>query len=162
MKIWIVTGVLLTGLAAAAAPLAQEEPELFEDTPAESAPQAAPAAPAPRPPATPDRPPLKPLSSRLDFVRWQEMSERERQTFVEGAVATLAATAERLRQDLANDPRVPPERQAVIGQFIRDSTPRRAASAYLREMYYVYQSAEGQKLSMVECFQQAFRRLNNR
>jgi hypothetical protein len=160
MKTSIVTGVLILGLSAASAPIAQEEPELFEEKPAEAAP--APGAPAPRPPATPDRPPLKPLSSRLDFARWQEMTERERQTFVEGAVTTLAATAERLRQELANDPRLPPERQAVIGQFIRDSTPRRAAEAYLREMYYVYQSAEGQKLSMVECFQQAFRRLNNR
>ncbi len=160
MKTLILTGVLILGASAAAAPLAQEEPELIEATPEAS--PAPPAAPAPRPPSTPDRPPLKPLSSRLDFVRWQEMTERERQTFVEGAVSTLAATAERMRQDLSNDPRVPAERQAIIGQFIRDSTPRRAAAAYLREMYSMYQSAEAQKLSMVECFQQAFRRLNSR
>jgi len=161
MKTLILTALLVLGALAPTVPLAQEEPELFEEAPAE-APPGPPAAPAPRPPSAPDRPPLKPLSSRLDFVRWQEMTERERQTFVEGAVATLAVTAERLRQDLSGDPRVPAERQVVIGQFIRDTTPRRAAAAYLREMYYVYQSAEGQKLSMVECFQQAFRRLNSR
>jgi hypothetical protein len=103
---------------------------------------------------------MKPLSERLDFQRWQDMSERERQTFVEGAVGIMAEVAARLKEEVAVDPRIPPERLAALVQFIRESSPRRAASAYLREMYAIYLTEEGRKLSMMECFLRAFRRLN--
>jgi hypothetical protein len=88
------------------------------------------------------------------------MSERERQTFVEGAVGGMAALAARLKEEIAKDPRIPPERLAAMVQLIRESTPRRDASAYLREMYAIYLTEEGRKLPMIECFLRAFRRLN--
>jgi len=89
-----------------------------------------------------------------------EMSERERQMFVEGAVGSMAALAVRLKEEVAKDPRIPPERLAAIVQLVRESTPRRNVSAYLREMYAIYLTEEGRKLSMMECFLQAYRRLN--
>jgi hypothetical protein len=88
------------------------------------------------------------------------MSERERQTFVEGAVGSMAALAVRLKEEVGKDARIPPERLTAMVQLIRESTPRRDASAYLREMYAIYLTEEGRKLSMTECFLQAFRRLN--
>lgn len=153
----------------------EPEPGPSPEAPAPPAPEAPPAAPAPGspetppaakpappplPPAPPVKPPLKPLSARLDYQRWMEMSERERQTFVEGTVGGMAALAGRLKEEVAKDPRIPPERLAAMVQLIRESMPQRDASAYLREMYTIYLTEEGRKMSMMECFLLAFRRLN--
>ena len=150
--------------------LAQEEPPLFdtpapgEEPPAPEAPapgEAPPGAPkAPLPPLDPPEPPLRPLPERLDFARWQEMTSRERQTFVEGAVVALAAVMTRLRAEVSGDPRSTPDRRAALSRFIKDYSPRRAASLYLREMYNIYHTEDGRKLSMPDCFLTAYQRLN--
>jgi hypothetical protein len=150
-------------LGAGPAPRAQEEPPLFEEPPAQPAPSPAPetpaapaAAPAPRPA------PGEPLRPSLDFARWQEMSARERQTFVEGAVNALGIVSARLRAEVSGDSRMTPDRAAAVVRFVRETFPRHAPAAYLREMEAIYLTAEGQKLPMIECFFQAFRRLNAR
>lgn len=112
--------------------------------------------------ARPPGPPATALRARLDFARWQEMSPRERQTFVEGAVLTLELVSSRLKADLGTDARPTPERMAAVVRFVRDNYPRFPAADYLKEMDRVYLTAEGQNLSMMECFLQAFRRLNSR
>jgi len=134
---------------------AQEEPELI---PEEKAPE--PAAPAldTTPPATA----TGPLRPALDFQRWREMTARERQTFVEGAVQVMSALTVHLRASLEVDGRVPPENLAAVVRFVYDSYPKFPTAAYLREMESIYVRGEGQNLSMAECFQQAFRRINAR
>jgi hypothetical protein len=135
--------------------LAQEEPELI---PQEKA-------PAPEKPAIDTTPPATatgPLRPALDFQRWREMTARERQTFVEGAVLTLNAMSLRLRADLDLDTRVPPENLAAVVRFVHDHYPKFAPAAYQREMESIYMRADGQNLSMMECFDQAFRRINAR
>lgn len=151
---------LATILAAAILPaFAQDEPPLFEN-------QAAPdqAAPSPTPPqAAPSAPaasPLGPLPAALDFSRWQKMTARERQTYVEGSVTILGAVTRRLRADLAVAGRPPQERLVEIVRFVNDNAPRRGPAAYLKEMERIYMTLEGQKLTMEECFQKAFDRLN--
>ncbi len=136
--------------------LAQEEPELIPEAPAPGK-EAAPALDT-TPPATANGP-LRPI---LDFQRWREMTARERQTFVEGAVQTLSAVALRLRSQLDVDSRVPPENLAAVVRVVYESYPKFAPAAYLREMESIYLKTEGQNLSMQECFQQAFRRINAR
>jgi hypothetical protein len=151
---------LATILAAAILPaFAQDEPPLFENPPAPEQ-----AAPSPTPPqAAPSAPPassLGPLPATLDFARWQKMTARERQTYVEGSVTILGAVTRKLRTDLAAAGRPPQERPVAVVRFVNDSAPRRAPAAYLREMERIYTTAEGQKLTMEECFQKAFERLN--
>jgi hypothetical protein len=138
-----------------AAALGQEEPALIP--PAE--------APAPAAPALDTTPPATatgPLRPALDFQRWRDMTARERQTFVEGAVQALAAVTLRLRTDLGLDGRVPPENLAAVVRFIHDRYPKFPPADYLREMESIYRRAEGQTLTMPECFEQAFRRINAR
>lgn len=161
---------LLSAFLAVTAPVAQEEPPLFDTpTPGDEAPAPdepgagdAAAPPAhPLPPEEPPQPPLRPLSDRLDHVRWQEMTPRERQTFVEGAVAALTAVMTRLRTEVsAGDPRATPERQAALLRFVKEHTPRRSATVYLRGMYNLYHTEEGRKLSMPDCFLRVYERLN--
>ena len=156
-----------TGLAAArialaatlfllpAAVPAQEEPELI---PEEKAPEPVTPALDTTPPATA----TGPLRPALDFARWREMTSRERQVFVEGAVQAMTATALQLRSDLDLDGRVPPESLAAVVRLVYDSYPKFPPSAYLREMESTYMRSEGQALTMPECFRQAFRRINAR
>ena len=151
---------LATILAAAILPVfAQDEPPLIESPPAPEQ-----AAPSPTPPtAAPSAPPaspLGPLPATLDFARWQKMTARERQTYVEGSVTTLAATTRRLRADLAAAGRSPQERLGMVVRFVNDNSPRRSPATYLKEMERIYMTVEGQKLTMEECFQKAFERLN--
>jgi hypothetical protein len=161
--------LLLAAPLLALAPAAQEEPPLFDAPAPESEPpapetppgEAPPAAPkAPLPPPEPPEPPRRPLSERLDFARWQEMTPRERQTYVEGAVAALASVMVRLRSDVAGNARATPDRGAALGRFITEHSPRRAASLYLREMYNIYHTEEGRALSVPDCFLKAYQRLN--
>ncbi|HKQ97558.1 MAG TPA: hypothetical protein VJV75_06770 [Candidatus Polarisedimenticolia bacterium] len=142
-------------LLAPAVALAQEEPELI---PAQ--PEAPPAKPAidSTPPASASGP-LRPV---LDFQRWREMTARERQTYVEGAVQSLAAMTQRLKSDLAVDGRVPPENLAAVVRIVYERYPKFPPADYLREMESIYRRADGQTLSMPECFDQAFRRINAR
>jgi hypothetical protein len=163
--------VCAAALALAPEPRAQEEPSLFEEkpaatpTPAPEAPQApaTPAAPAALPAPPPRVPvPMKPLSARLDFARWQSMSERERQTFVEGAVTALTSLTERLRVEVGGDSRADPAKMLNLVRFINENQPRHSADAYLREMSTLYTTAEGQALSMSDCFLRGFRRINGR
>src|SRR2546425_6310877 len=76
---------LALALAALGGPYcAQEEPPLFENPPASGQPS-----PSPTPavlPSAPPASPLGPLPPHLDFARWQVMTARERQTYVEGAL----------------------------------------------------------------------------
>ena len=90
------------------------------------------------------------------------MHIRERQTFVEGIVLTLTTISERLRGALALDNRVPHENLDAVVKFVHEHYPRLAPGSYVREMETIYLTAEGQNLSMMECFLQAFRRLNRR
>jgi hypothetical protein len=136
--------------------LAQEEPELIPEAPAPGK-EVAPAVDT-TPPATASGP-LRPI---LDFQRWREMTARERQTYVEGAVQTLSAVALRLRGQLEVDSRVPPENLAAVVRVVYESYPKFPPAAYLREMESIYLKTEGQNLSMQECFQQAFKRINAR
>jgi hypothetical protein len=160
-----VLALMLLAPALGPAPAAQEEPPLFEtpepETPPEEAPGEVPKGPlAPLPPAEAPAPPARPLSERLDFARWQEMSPRERQTFVEGAVASLAGIMSRLQAEVAAEARGPHERRAALQQFIKEHSPRRAAAVYLRGMYNIYHTEDGRGLSMQDCFLLAYRRLN--
>ena len=133
----------------------QEEPELI---PAEAPPP--PAAPALD--TTPPASATGPLRPALDFQRWREMTARERQTFVEGAVQEIATLTLRLRTDLGLDGRVPPESLAAVVRFVHERYPKFPPADYLREMESTYRRAEGQTLTMPECFEQAFRRINAR
>jgi hypothetical protein len=140
---------------APAAVFGQEEPELIPQA------QAA----QPEKPAIDTTPPATatgPLRPALDFQRWREMTARERQTFVEGAVQALAWVTLRLRSELDLDSRVPPENLAAVVRFVHDHYPKFPPQAYLREMESIYMRADGQNLSMTECFDQAFRRINAR
>jgi hypothetical protein len=136
--------------------VAQEEPELIPTQPAE-APPAKPAIDT-----TPPASGVGPLRPALDFQRWREMTARERQTYVEGAVQSLAAMTLRLRSDLAVDGRVPAENLAAVVRVVYERYPKFPPADYLREMESIYRKAEGQSLSMPECFDQAFRRINAR
>ena len=136
--------------------VAQEEPELIPTQPAE-APPAKPAIDT-----TPPENGTGPLRPSLDFQRWREMTARERQTYVEGAVQSLAAMTLRLRSDLAVDGRVPAENLAAVVRVVYERYPKFPPVDYLREMESIYRKAEGQTLSMPECFDQAFRRINAR
>lgn len=134
---------------------AQEEPELVPKE------KVAP----PEKPALDSTPPVTasgPLRTTLDFKRWQEMTARERQTYVEGAVQALTAVTLRLRADMETDGKVPPESLAAMVRFMHDHYPRFPAVMYLREMDAIYMKSDGQNLSMSECFDQAFRRINAR
>jgi hypothetical protein len=146
---------------------AQDEPPLIEEPPLVETPQeGAPAEEPPKgprgplPPAEPPEAPRTPLSTRLDFQRWQEMTPRERQVFVEGAVSGMAAAVDRLRQEIATDRRATPDRQQSVTRFIKEHAPRRAASIYLREMYNIYLTQDGRDLTMIDCFLRAYQRLN--
>jgi hypothetical protein len=149
---------VVAGLAIYPAVLAQEEPSLFEDE-EELEEEAAPAEDLDLPNAG-----LSiadpPLSKNLDFERWREMSGRERQAFVEGAVLTLESIASNLRATLPADGRTPPGQLAYLVKFVGDHHPRRPVTSYLREMDSIYRTAAGQQLSIHDCFRQAFQRLN--
>jgi hypothetical protein len=134
--------------------LAQEEPELIPQQKA-----AEPAKPAID--TTPPQQASGPLRPSLDFQRWREMTARERQTFVEGAVQSMSAMAVSLRSDLEAGG-IPTENLAAVVRFVHEHYPKFPPSAYLREMESVYMKPEGQNLSMPECFEQAFRRINAR
>jgi len=139
--------------------LAQEEPPLFENPPAPHKPAPSPT-PVPARPSAPPASPLGPLPPGLDFTRWQQMTARERQTFVEGAIAALNAFTQKLRTDATVARGLPHERLAGVVRFVTENAPRRAASAYLKEIERIYMTTEGQKLSILDCFQKAFERLN--
>lgn len=148
--------ILAVALGSNALARAQEEPELIPTQPA------APEAPKPAIDTTPPSNATGPLRPALDFQRWREMTARERQTFVEGAVQSMSALSLRMRSDLEVGGKVPPESLAAVVRFIHDHYPKFPPSAYLREMEAIYGRAEGQNLSMAECFEQAFRRINAR
>lgn len=134
---------------------AQEEPELIPTQPEKP----------PEKPAADTTPPLTaagPLRPALDFQRWREMTARERQTFVEGAVQAMASTILSMRSDLAVDGRVPPDSLAAVVRFVHERYPRFPPGDYLHEMESIYLRADGQNLTMKECFEQAFRRINAR
>ena len=63
---------------------------------------------------------------------------------------------------METDGKVPPESLAAMVRFMHDHYPRFPATMYLREMDAIYMRADGQNLSMSECFDQAFRRINAR
>lgn len=164
--------VAATALALSPTPRAQDEPPLFDEkaapqpspTPApEAQPSPAPEAPKAAPEAA-ARPAVitSPLSARLDYARWQSMTPRERQVFVEGAVTALATLTARLRTEVGGDSRANPDKMVALVRFIHDNEPRHTADAYLREMGSLYLTPEGQKLSIPECFARALARLNGR
>ena len=146
---------LLAALALAPSIRAQQEPPIVP---------AATPAPVPAAAPTPARSevPMAPLSSSLDFARWREMSPRERQTFVEGALLALGSVTSRLRAELPLDSRTPPGLLAAVVKFVDTNYPKRPALSYQREMESIYLTPEGQKLPMLDCFLQAFRRINAR
>ena len=148
--------LLAAGLCFTAPVRAQEEPELI--------PQQQPAAEPAKPAIDTTPPPTAtgPLRPSLDFQRWREMTARERQTFVEGAVQSMSALSLRMRSDLEVGGKVPPESLAAVVRFIHDHYPKFPPSSYLREMESVYSRTDGQNLSMAEAFEQAFRRINAR
>jgi len=171
--------VMAAVTALAPALRADDEPPLFPETPAAPAPAPTPApapgSPAPSPavpgapapsgaPATPaaTAKPAEPLRKSLDFIRWQEMSARERQTYVEGMVQAQGSLATRMRQEIAGDGRMSPEAMAAVVKFIDANYPKRPPLVYLKEMESIYLTADGQKLPMLDCFLQAFRRSNSR
>lgn len=163
---------------------AQEMPAIARQAPAAPAQPAAPPitrsseTPAPTPSPTPApqaaTPPAAPaatpkpaqpaatLGATLDFARWQSMSQRERQTLVEGAIFAMTSVATSLRPALAIDNRTPPDVQAALVKFVDANYPRHPAAVYQKEMETIYLTAEGQKLAINECFLQAFRRANSR
>ena len=143
--------------AVGASLLAQEEPPLIENPPVPEKPTPT---PVPALPSAPPASPLGPLPPGLDFPRWQQMTARERQTFAEGVVAALNALTQKLRTDVSAGRGLPHERLAGVVRFVSENAPRRATSAYLKEMERIYMTTEGQKLSILECFQKAFERLN--
>src|SRR5438445_6022234 len=146
---------LLATLALAPSIRAQQEPPIVP---------AATPAPVPAAAPTPARSevPMAPLSSSLDFARWREMSPRERQTFVEGALLALGSVTSRLRAELPLDSRTPPGLLAAVVKFVDTNYPKRPALSYQKEMESIYLTPEGQKLPMLDCFLQAFRRINAR
>jgi hypothetical protein len=148
--------VCAAALAFAPAARAQEEPPLTPEAPAPPAPSvestAPPAAPAPG----------ARLRPTLDLARWREMTARERRTFVEGAAMSLRFITSQIRTALGPDDALPPERLEAMTRFVREYYPRFPAEDYLQEMERVYLTAEGQNLSMTECFLMAFRRMNGR
>lgn len=136
---------------------AQEEPPLFENPPASAQPSPTPVAALPSaPPASP----LGPLPPHLDFARWQVMTARERQTYVEGALGAVADVTARLREEVVTSKGIPREGLSTVLRFVNLNTPRRAPQAYLKEMERIYTTAEGQKLNLADCFRKAFERLN--
>jgi len=153
--------LLAAGLVLVPALRAQEEPDFeepdFEEPEMTAEPEAA--------EARPFRPAVlegEPLRTILDFDRWVEMSYRERQTFVEGAVLTLSAVSQEIKTDLAVTGRMPAENLSAVVKFIHTHHPKLPPGDYMQEMDRVYLTAEGQNLSIMECFQLAFRRLNSR
>jgi hypothetical protein len=161
--------VIIAALALGPALRADDEPPLFPETPAASlpSPSPSPAAPgtspaAPSPPATALKPagPVVPLRKTLDFTRWQEMTPRERQTYVEGMTQAHGSLTARMRQEIGGDGRMSPEAMAAIVKFVDANYPKRPAAVYLKEMESLYLTTDGQKLPMLDCFLQAFRRAN--
>jgi hypothetical protein len=144
---------------------AAEEPPTPEAQEAAPAPEATPE-PAPAVaalPTAPDlSPPLRPLRSTLTYERWALMSRQERLTFVDGAVLALTDLTLRLKQSFTNDGRIPPDTLGAIVQIIDEFYPKLPSAEYLREMERIYLTAEGRNLAMMDCFQQAFRRMNRR
>ena len=138
---------------------AQEEPPLFENPPASEQPSPSPTPAAVLPSAAPASP-LGPLPPKLDFARWQVMTGRERQTYVEGALGAVADLTARLRQEVVGSKGTPREGLSAVVRFVNLNTPRRAPQAYLKEMERIYMTAEGQKLTLADCFRKAFERLN--
>ena len=162
-KLLLIPALLLSaaGLVLVPALLAQEEPEIvepdFEEPELTFEPEVA--------EARPFRPAVlegEPLSSTLDFDRWVEMSYRERQTFVEGAVLTLTAVSRQIKTELAISGQMPPENLSAVVKFINNHHPKLPPGNYMQEMDRIYLTAEGQNLSIMECFQLAFKRLNSR
>ncbi len=162
-KLLLIPALLLSaaGLVLVPALLAQEEPEIvepdFEEPELSFEPEVA--------EARPFRPAVlegEPLSSTLDFDRWVEMSYRERQTFVEGAVLTLTVVSRQIKTELAISGQMPPENLSAVVKFINNHHPKLPPGHYMQEMDRIYLTAEGQNLSIMECFQLAFRRLNSR
>jgi len=147
----------LTLAAAGGWSFAQEEPPLFENPPASGTPSPT---PAPILPSKPPESPLGPLPSQLDFSRWQVMTARERQTYVEGALAAVADLTTRLREEVVASKGVPREGLSSVLRFVNLNVPRRAPQAYLKEMERIYMTAEGQRLTLGDCFRKAFERLN--
>ena len=139
--------------------LAQEEPPLFETPPAPEQP-----APSPTPevalPSAPPASPLGPLPARLDFARWQVMTARERQTYVEGAINATEILTSRLREEVINAKALPRETLTAVVRFVNLNAPRRLPVTYLKEMERIYMTPEGQKQMMPDCFRRAFERLN--
>ena len=137
---------------------AQAEPPSFENPPASVQPS-----PSPTPavlPSAPPASPLGPLPPHLDFARWQVMTARERQTYVEGALGAVADLMTRLREEVVGSKGTPREGLSAVLRFVNLNTPRRAPQAYLKEMEHIYMTAEGQKLTLSDCFRKAFERLN--
>ena len=154
-----VLALVLILAAAGGPPFAQEEPPLFENPPAPEKPLPSPTPPVALPSAPPASP-LGPLPPRLDFARWQVMTARERQTFVEGAITATDMLMTRLREEVVNAKSLQRDTLSAVLRFVNLNSPRRAPGAYLKEMERIYVTAEGQKLSMAECFRMAFERLN--
>ena len=163
LKMLLIPALLLlaAGLVLVPALRAQEEPDFDEPDFAEPELTAEPEAAE----ARPFRPAVlvgEPLRTTLDFDRWVEMSYRERQTFVEGAVLTLSVVSQEIKTDLAVTGRMPAENLSAVVKFIHTHHPKLPPGDYMREMDRIYLTAEGQNLSIMECFQLAFRRLNSR
>lgn len=157
--------VLAAALAVGPGLRAVDEPPLFPETPGTPAPTPAPPGTSPAAPATPamsQKPagPVTPLRKTLDFARWQEMTPRERQTYVEGMTQALGSLTVRLRQEIGGDGRMSPEALAAVVKFVDANYPKRPVAVYLKEMESIYLTADGQKLPMLDCFLQAFRRVN--
>ena len=162
-RTWLRPALLLlaAGLVLGPAVRSQEEPDIEEPDLEEPELVVEPEAE----PARPFRPAVlegAPLRAALDFDRWVEMSFRERQTFVEGAVLTLSAVSQAIRTDLAVPGRMPADNLSAVVKFIHTHHPKLPPGDYMREMDRIYLTAEGQNLSIMECFQLAFRRLNSR
>ena len=154
-----VLALALTVAAVGGPSLAQEEPPLFETPPAPEHP-----APSPTPevalPSAPPASPLGPLPARLDFARWQVMTARERQTYVEGAINATEILASRLREEVINAKTLPRETLSAVVRFVNLNAPRRLPVTYLKEMERIYMTPDGQKLMLPDCFRKAFERLN--
>lgn len=154
-----VLALALTVAAVGGPSLAQEEPPLFENPPAPGQP-----APSPTPevalPSAPPASPLGPLPLRLDFARWQVMTARERQTYVEGAINATDLLTSRLREEVINSKALPRETLSAVVRFVNLNAPRRLPVTYLKEMERIYMTPEGQKLMLADCFRKAFERLN--
>src|SRR5262245_1790938 len=146
-------------LAALGAVFAQDEPPLFETPPA-GEPPAPCATPAAALPSAPPASPLGPLPPNLDFARWRVMTARERQTYVEGALASVSTLTTQLREEVVGAKGLPRESLTAVVRFVNLNSPRRAPQTYFKEMERIYMTAEGQKLTMADCFRKAYERLN--